>query len=92
MKRKRLIGTSEISRATGLAASTVQYPLKRLRDSGAILAQSALINYVALGFSAFDIMIRCAGPAAETTRIFCLLRGNLAVDALDGAKVALALL
>jgi DNA-binding Lrp family transcriptional regulator len=74
MTRGRLIGASELARASGLATSTVQYRLKRLRDSGAILPRSILINYAALGFSAFDILIRCAGPAAELTKVlraFC---------------------
>lgn len=74
MKRERLLGASELARASGLASSTVQYRLKRLRDSGAILSRSVLINYAALGFSAFDILIRCSGPAAELTKLlrsFC---------------------
>jgi DNA-binding Lrp family transcriptional regulator len=74
MKRKRLLGVAEIARATGMAASTVQYRLKRLNESGALLRRSLLVNYSALGFSMFEILVRCLGPAADVTKIlraFC---------------------
>lgn len=74
MKRKRLLNVAEVARATGIAASTVQYRLRRLSESGAMLRRSLLVNYSVLGFSAFEILIRCTGPSADATKLlraFC---------------------
>jgi DNA-binding Lrp family transcriptional regulator len=74
IKRQRITGNAEIARAAGLPSSTVQYRLRRLSDAGATLNRSLLINYSALGFSVFEILLRCSGQPAEATKIvrrFC---------------------
>jgi DNA-binding Lrp family transcriptional regulator len=58
------ISAREVGRACGMKESAVFYALRRFRSHGLLISRP-LVNYSLLGFTEYDLYMRCTGPVVQ---------------------------